>query len=274
MAIELAPLWDHRQPAASEQRFQDALKGAVGDDALILKTQIARTHGIRKDFDRARRVLAEVQPFVASAGPEAQVRYHLELGRTHASATHMPEQLTREAKDKARAEWNQALATARTAQLDGLAIDALHMMAFIDTAPADQLKWNQQVMDAVQATTQPDAKKWEAAARNNLGYALHQVGRHDDALVEFQKALKLREAQGNAFNTHVAHWMIAWTLRALGRTDEALAIQLRLEQERDTAKEPDEYVFEELQALYAAKGDAAQAAHYAERLAMTRNSGK
>ena len=56
--------------------------------------------------------------------------------------------------------------------------------------------------------------------------------------------------------------MVAWTLRALARDDEALAIQLRLERECAAAGAPDPYVFEELAALYRARGDAAQAAAY------------
>jgi len=58
---------------------------------------------------------------------------------------------------------------------------------------------------------------------------------------------------------------IAWTLRALGKLDEALAIQLRLEHECDEAGEPDPYVFEELELLYQALKDSERAAHYAAR---------
>ena len=43
MAIDLTPLWDHAQPAVSEERFRAALGTASGDDALMLRTQIART---------------------------------------------------------------------------------------------------------------------------------------------------------------------------------------------------------------------------------------
>ena len=60
-ALDLDALWDFRDPARSEQRFQDALAKADGDDALILRTQIARTHGLRRDFDRARTVLREIE---------------------------------------------------------------------------------------------------------------------------------------------------------------------------------------------------------------------
>ena len=58
--------------------------------------------------------------------------------------------------------------------------------------------------------------------------------------------------------------MVAWTLRALGRMDEALEMQLRLERECEAAKAPDLHVYEELDLLYRAKGDESRANQYAQ----------
>ena len=265
MPIDVVPMWDFKHPEVSEQRFRSALQGAVGDDALILQTQIARTFGIRKDFTTARELLKNIEPSMATAGAEARVRYQLELGRTYASATHAPELLTPDAKVRARAAYNEALQTAQAAHLDGLSIDAIHMLAFVDTSPEDQLKWAQTALAVVEASTQPEAKRWEASIRNNLGYALHQLGRYDEALQQFNEAVTLREAGADAGNIRVAYWMVAWTLRAMQRNDEALAIQLRLERECDEAGEPDPYVFEELETLYRAAGTIERAEFYANR---------
>ena len=270
MAIDLTPLWDFADPQVSEQRFRAALATAVGDDALILQTQIARTCGLRKEFEKAREVLKAIEPKVASAGPEARTRFALELGRSHASATHPASSQTVETKELARAAFNKALDTAHAAGLDGLAIDAIHMLAFVDTAPADQLKWAQEALAVVDRSTQPAAKRWEPSIRNNIGYALHQLGRYDEALVQFKQAVELRERGTDAEATRVAHWMVAWTLRALKRSDEALAIQLRLEREGEAAGQPDPYVFEELELLYRDKGNEERARHYAERKASAR----
>jgi hypothetical protein len=125
-AIDLAPLWDFARPDVSEQRFRVALETAAGDDDLILRTQIARTYGLRKDFDGARGLLREIEPAVGSAGPEAKVRFHLELGRTFASAAHSARLLPSEAKADARRQYERALVLARAAKLDGLAIDEIH----------------------------------------------------------------------------------------------------------------------------------------------------
>lgn len=264
MAIDLAPLWNFNKPEVSEQRLRTKLESATGDDALVLQTQIARTYGLRKDFQKAQEILKSVAKDVPTAGSEARTRYALELGRTYASATHPPELQTVESKNLARASYESALAIAKGAHLDGLAIDAIHMLAFVDTAPTDQLKWGQEALAVVEASSQQEAKKWEASVRNNIGYALHQLGRFDESLVQFKQAVVLRERGTNTESIRVAHWMVAWTFRALDRMDEALEIQLRLERECEAAKKPDRYVYEELEILYRARGDKVRTKQYAE----------
>jgi tetratricopeptide (TPR) repeat protein len=270
MAIDLGPLWDFSKPALSEERFRAALVDATGDDALILKTQIARTYGLRREFDRARQILAEVEPALDKAGPEAKVRYWLELGRTYASATHADAELTPENKRRARDAYDRALALAKAAKLDGLAIDTIHMYAFIDTDPRDGIKWADEGLKLARASTQPAARRWEAVLRNNRGVSLNQLGRHEEALAEFKLALPLYEERGRAGEIRIARWMIANTYRLLNRLDDAREIQLRLERECDAAGEPDKYVFEELELIYKAQGNAERAAHYAARLKESR----
>ena len=94
MALDLAPLWDFARPAVSEQRFLAALGEASGDDSLILRTQVARTHGLRRDFTRALAILDEMAPEVARAGPEARARHALERGRCRVSAAHARDAIT------------------------------------------------------------------------------------------------------------------------------------------------------------------------------------
>jgi len=268
MAIDLAPLWDFNKPEVSEQRFRAALATATGDDALVLQTQIARTYGLRRDFSTAQDILKSIAKDMPTAGSEARARYALELGRTYASATHPPELQTAEFKNRARASYESALEIAKGAHLDGLAIDAIHMLAFVDSATTDQLKWGQEALAIVEASSQPDAKKWEASIRNNIGCALHELGRFEEALVQFKQAVVLRERGTNAESIRSAYWMVAWTLRALGRLDEALEIQLRLEHDCEAAKASGRYVYEELEILYRARGNETRAKHYAELRAL------
>jgi len=265
MKINISTLWDFDKPELSEGRFREALAGASSDDALILQTQIARTYGLRRDFTRAREILAGISPQIDGASLEAQVRYNLELGRTYASTAHPPETQTSAIRELARAAYTRAFDLAQAGKLDGLAVDALHMMTMVDTAPEDQLEWNRKAIEFMQASSQPEAKKWEGSLLNNLGYALYLLGRYQDALLEFKQALAACERDGDPQKIRIAHWMIAWSLRALGQLDEALEIQLRLEKECDQAGEPDPYVFEELELLYRALNNSEKAGYYARR---------
>jgi len=265
MTVDLDALWDFADPSACEARFLEALAVADGDDAFILRTQIARTWGLRREFDHPRALLDGIRPDLDDAGPEARARYWLELGRTWASAIHTPERRTADALAAGRDAYLRVIEIAEADGLDGLAIDAVHMMAFVDSDPADQLAWNDRGLEIALASARPRARGWEASLRNNRGMALHELGRDGEALAELRRALALREAQGEPGSTRIARWMVAWVLRHLGRLAEALDIQLALEREWDEAGEPDPFVFEELELLCRALGDEARAAAYAAR---------
>lgn len=260
--LDLQALWDFSRPEVSEQRFRERLATARGDEALVLQTQIARTLGLRRRFDEARAQLTALQPQLATAGAEAQARWHLEWGRAHASATHDRARLTDADRLTAREAFRAAAAHARAAGLDGLAVDALHMLPFTTANPQEELLWTQQALDLALASTQPAARRWEAALRNNLGVTLNALGRHTEALAMLQAAVPAAERSGTPERVRIAHWMVARTLRDLGRVAEALALQQRLERENAEAGLPDPYVFEELAHLYRATGDTARAAHY------------
>jgi tetratricopeptide (TPR) repeat protein len=266
MALDVSSLWDYSKPGESERRFEHALAGASADDAFVLRTQIARTWGLRGDFDRARKILAALAAELPERSVAARARYAIELGRTYASPAHPPETQTQENRERARPLYLQAFEIARDAGLDGLAIDALHMMVMVDTDPADQLAWNYKAIAFLEQSTQPAAKRWEGPLRNNVGYANRLLGNFDEALAQFERSLAAYERDGRTAEVRIAHWMIARTYRDMHRFDEAIAIQLRLEREFADIGEPDPYVFEELEALYRATGDAARADVYAERL--------
>jgi len=264
--LDVSSLWDFSKPDLSEQRFRDAQTTASENDSLILETQIARTYGLRNNFARARELLAGIEDRVANASAEAQTRYALELGRTYASAAHTETELTPESIETARTLYMQAFEIAEKAKLDYLAVDALHMMSFVDTEPQAQLDWDLKAIEYMEASSQPEAKKWEASLRNNVGYAKQLLGDYDGALEQFKLSLAAHERAANARGARVANWMIAKTLRQKGLYHEAIAIQLRLEQEWELAGQPSQYVFEELELLYSATGDDSKADTYAEKL--------
>ena len=270
MALDVSSLWDYSDPEASEQRFRQAVVGATGDDSLILRTQIARTYGLRSNFVQARRILLEIRDAVPGASPETQVRYELELGRTYTSTAHLPDEQTPESRENARVLYAAAFERARDAGLDALAIDALHMMATVDTEPCDQLMWDLKAIAYMESSLQPEAKKWEGSLRNNVGYANHLLGNYEEALVQYRLSLAAHERAGRLPNVRIAHWMIARTMRAQERFQEAIDIQLRLEREFNEAGQPDPYVYEELEHLYRATGQRALADDYATKLEASR----
>lgn len=263
--MDIDELWDFGDPASSRRRFEERLQVAEGDEALVLRTQVARTHGLAGDFAAASAELDEIAPLIDTAGPGAEARFWLERGRTLCSAAHDPAAITAASRDSARAAYLRAVDIATAADLDATRVDALHMLAFVDTDPGEQIGWDRAALDVALASTQPAARAWEGSLRNNLGCALHAAGRLEDALVEFTLALAARERGGDEAAIRVARWMVAWTLRGLGRLSEALEIQERLEVECERAGAPDPYVFAELALLYDALGDTDRADTYRGR---------
>lgn len=252
-AMDIKGWWNFADPAASEAVFRERLASASGDDALSLQTQIARSLGLRSRFDEAHAVLDQIEPRLAAAGTEPRVRYLLERGRAFRSSRQV---------DRARPLFAQAVAAAAAAGLDELSVDAMHMVALVEPAAADQMRWNLRALALAESSVAANARSWKASLANNIGTTLHDEGKFDQALLRFQSAVDAREPMGNAANTRAAHWMVAWTLRSLKRHHEALDILRRLEREAAAANEPDGFVFEELAENLLAIGQAAQARPY------------
>ncbi|WP_088280134.1 tetratricopeptide repeat protein [Ideonella sp. A 288] len=250
-AVDVAALWDYARPAESEQRFRAALAGAGGDEALVLRTQIARTLGLRGRFDEAFAELDAIEPLLAAAGAEPQVRALLERGRTLRSSGRPAE---------AKPLFERAFARAQASSLQALAADALHMEALVAPGLEAQLAANRRVLAYARAATDPQARAWDAAAWHNMGVALNDAGRHADALDAYQQALATYRAQGRADRVHVARWMVAHTLRLLGRLDEALAAQQALARSLAESGRSDRYVHDELAILQRAMGRPDEAA--------------
>ena len=251
--IDVEALWNYSDPAASEVRFREALALARGDDALILRTQIARTLGLRKRFDDAERELDAVQAQAAQAGPEVAVRLALERGRWLRSSGQAADSVP---------FFKRAFEQAHAARLERLAADALHMVALAVPELDERVAWNRRTIDYARKASDPKARGWEAPALNNIGSDLREAGRLDESLAAFREALAAYERTGRAEGIRVARWQVANVLRLQGRHDEALAQQLALERDATAAGQPDPYVYEELALLHAAGGraDAAERA--------------
>ena len=233
--IDPKPLWNFADPAASEARFRASLVGAEGPDRDVLATQVARALGLQERYGEALELLGTID----SARPEVRARVLLERGRVLRSSGD---------DEAARPVFDAAVAAADEAGLEGLAVDAMHMVA-LTLAGADQLAATQVALERSRRSVDPDARAWAASLLNNLGMAYSEVGDWPGALAAFEEALIERRLGTDDDAVRVARWMVAWALRNLGRLDEALAQQRALKADLDAAGLTDPYVDEELAIL-------------------------
>ena len=230
--IDPIPLWDYDDPAGSEARFRTALDLAEGSDRPVLLTQVARALGLQERYDEGHAVLDDL----ATHDPEVATRVELERGRLLRSSGR---------PDEARPHFEAAAGSADAAGLEALHLDALHMVALV-ADPADQVALHEQALGVAAAATDQAARDWDAALLNNLGMTYADAGEWDRALAAFEDALAACRRIGDDRRIRVARWMVAWALRNLGRTDEALAMQRALKAEFTAAGIEDHYVDEEL----------------------------
>lgn len=249
-------LWNFDDPAATETRFVEILGRAdyaPGTAARAeLLTQIARSQGLQRKFDEARRTLGEADALIASLGDAARtarVRWHLERGRTDNSS---------KSGDRGRADFLKALELAQAAGEENLALDAAHMMAIIEP-PDAALEWSARGIAMAEAATSEKAKNWLGPLYNNTGWTYHDRGEHAKALELFEKSLAFRAARKQEAETRIAKWTIGRCLRSMGRLDEALSRQQALQAEFEAAQKTDGYVLEELGECLLALGRASEA---------------
>jgi tetratricopeptide (TPR) repeat protein len=232
---DIDALWDFDDPAGSEQRFRDAADAADGAERDVLLTQLARAIGLQERFEEAHRVLDGILPEEA----EPAVRVDLERGRLYRSGGD---------PDKSRAWFAAAAEQANTAGLEVLHLDALHMIVLV-AEPDEQAPLTEQALEIARGAKDPAARQWSASLLNNLGMSYADGGDFLKALPVFERALAAAERHGDQDRLRIARWMIAWSLRNLGRRDEALELQLQLKAEHEAAGTRDQYVDDEIALL-------------------------
>jgi tetratricopeptide (TPR) repeat protein len=248
-------LWDFDRPAVSEERFRAALADSDGEEAHLLRTQLARSLGLQGRFDECAGeldvVAADVVGDPSSATPLVRSYLSLERGRMHRSSDRVADAVPL---------FLEALEEAQAAGLDHVAADAAHMMALV-ADPDSQIEWAERALAIAQASTDPDARNWIGSVENNLGWTYHELGRHEEALAHFERALTANLERGDPERIRIARWTVASGLRQLGRYEEALSIQYAL-----LAQGPEDgYVHEELGELFQALGRPEEAEPHARR---------
>jgi tetratricopeptide (TPR) repeat protein len=239
-AIDPGPLWDWASPdgsadAVAEQARRASLAGAE-TESLLWRTQQARAHGLAGRFDEGHALLDPMLRELDDRSPELHARYLLERGRLWRSGGR---------PDAARPAFEAAWEIARDAGLDGLAVDAGHMVALV-VPPEQAIDWGRRLLAFAERSPEPDAHRWRATLLNNLGWTLYEGGCYAEALDAFERAVPLRTAAGNPGALRVARYSVGKALRALGRHTEAVTLQTELHREAAAAGSPDPYIAEEL----------------------------
>jgi tetratricopeptide (TPR) repeat protein len=233
----VSQLWDFDDPSGSEHRLREAADIAEGTDRLVLLTQVARSLGLQERYDDAHALLDDL----ATSDNEVATRVSLERGRLLRSAGDA---------DASRPHFDAAERAAADAGLDVLRVDALHMQALV-AAPEDRLAINERALETAEHSGDPAARDWDASLLNNIGLVHADAGDFRTALTVFEQAVAARERIGDPENLRIARWMVAWALRNLGRTQEALRMQRAIKAELDAAGRRDPHVDEELALLEA-----------------------
>ncbi len=214
MPADLDSLWDWDDPAASEKKFRELPASPE------VQTQIARAQGLQRRFDEAHKTLDAV----VTNSPRVEVRYLLERGRVFNSSGQ---------PDKARPLFVAAWDRARAAGLDFFAVDAAHMLGILDG-----MEWHEKALALAEKSSDPKAQGWIGSLLNNIGWTHYDRGEYAEALETFERDWKWFQQRKQEERARIARYCIGKTYRAMGRYEEALALQKSLK--------PDGYVLEEM----------------------------
>lgn len=253
---EIDKLWNFSNPEETRRKFEQLLAEQSGtaplDYLLQIKTQIARTYSLTAKFQKAHGLLDEVELQLSNETPGAKVRYLLERGRTLNS---------NQEKSKATELFVQAYNYGKEIEAYNYSVDAAHMIGISSATLNDKLKWNQRGLEEAEKSRKKNVRRWIGVFYNNMGWDLFEAKRYTESLKKFELCQDFYEELGEKDSLDIARWSIAKTYRFLGRTNEALKIQIALLEEKSGVDDSG-YTYEELGELYFLKNEAEKAKTY------------
>jgi tetratricopeptide (TPR) repeat protein len=245
--------WNFGDPAGTEKRFRELLPKAEAAKDLPylvrLHTQIARTESLQRKFDACHATLDRTERLLRPDMHEGRTRCRLERGRAWNSG---------KSPEKAKPLFLEALDAAKQGGEDGLAVDAAHMLGIAEKGAA-ALTWSLKALQMAEESRDPRAQRWRGTLYNNLGWTCFEQGDLARAAEYHKKNWDWHVEAKQASGARIGKWATARVLRALGRLDEALALQKELLEESERRKEEDGYVCEELAEIVLAQGHATEA---------------
>ena len=246
---DIDKLWNFQETRETRARFQ-ALR-------LQVLTQIARTHGLEGNFDKAHALLDEVDRSSTGDHPDMQVvklRSLLERGRVFNSDKQPA---------KALPLFERAWGLARGIKQHGYAVDAAHMCAIAAPSAEEKRAWNLQAIRYAEESKDPRAMRWLGALYNNMGWDYFDQQAYEAALDMHRRCEKWYAGHAGETRGHfIAKWSVAKQLRMLKRFDEALKVQRSLEAHYAEQGKGGEFVDEEIAEILYATGRQAKARPY------------
>ena len=254
MSDRLRPLWDFDDLDATEKHFRSQLALESSEGRAEVLTQLARVEGLRGGFQEGERLIEEAEAIGASR--VARARIDLERGRLRRSSGNV---------EAALPLFESAFATSLEAGELFIAVDAAHMAALAAPNRDGFVGWTQRGIGLAESGDE-SVRYWLGPLLNNLGWELYESGEYPDALEAFQRALGERERDPeNRAAIEIARYAVAKTMRALGRSQEAVPLLQQAVAWADGAGKPDGWFYEELAEEYAALGRENDAREHARR---------
>lgn len=215
-------------PQTIEQRLVALRLPATSHPDLSLlpqiESQIALVQAMQGRIDEALVTLDRAEQTPGARIPVAQIRLWLERGRVYHQARRMSEAFP----------W--MLAAYRLSLVEGHdfhTINAAHLLAIVAHDASVKILWNRIAVELADVTRDDKARAWRGVLQNNLGQAYLAAGRFESANHAFTKCREFAALEQNSLLDRGGRWGIAKSLRALGQTNQALAMQHELLREYD-----------------------------------------
>lgn len=244
MDDRLREFWDFDDLAATEGRLRDQLARETTDQGRAeVLTQLARVRGLHGDFDAGERLIEEAEA-TAGDGQIALAYVELERGRLRRSSGNVEASLPL---------FESAFARSLEALHYFIAVDAAHMAALASPDREGIVAWTERGVEL--AESHASARYWLGPLLNNLGWEYYEASDYELALDAFQRALAAREADPESrAPIEIARYAVGKTLRALGRSAEAVPLLQQATTWPIESGAPDGWFHEELAEEYAAVG--------------------
>ena len=257
MTDRLRVQWDFDDLDATERRLRAALtEEATPEGRAEVLTQLARVDGLRGDIDAGAQLLEEAAELAGTSGV-AVARIDLERGRLRRTSGDRQAALTL---------FESAYVSAVDAGAWFIAADAAHMAALAAPGRERFVEWTERGLALADEHT--EAAYWAGPLQNNLGWERYEAGELDQVLDAFERALYARERDpGSGQALALARYAVGKTLRALGRSADAVPLLELAVRWAVVEDKPDGWFHEELAEEYAAVGRADEAREQA-RLAL------